>query len=43
LAMAVAGGSDPCDIIRQAQAGKSIEEGLDEELIESLRSLGYIQ
>ena len=43
LAMAVSGGSDPCVIIRQAQAGKNITEDLDEELIENLRSLGYIQ
>ncbi len=43
LAMAVSGGSDPCVIIRQAQAGKNIAEDLDEELIEDLRSLGYIQ
>lgn len=43
LAMAVSGGTDPCDIIRQAQAGENIEKGLYEEQIEALRSLGYIQ
>lgn len=38
-----AAGEKPCDAIYDALAGKSMEEGLDDERIEQLRSLGYIQ
>lgn len=38
-----AAGEKPCAAIYDALAGKSIEDGLDEERIEQLRSLGYIQ
>ncbi|MDX1626422.1 MAG: sulfatase [Wenzhouxiangellaceae bacterium] len=36
-------GGDPCDVIRDATAGAEITDNLDEETIEKLRSLGYIQ
>lgn len=36
-------GDKPCHAIRDAVQGKSIEEGLSDERIEELRSLGYIQ
>lgn len=36
-------GERPCRTLKEAVQGKSIEEGLDEERIEQLRSLGYIQ
>jgi arylsulfatase A-like enzyme len=36
-------GGDPCDVIVNAQRGAEMTERLDDETIEKLRSLGYIQ
>ncbi len=42
-AMSTVAGGDPCDVLQAASKGAEITRDLDEDAIEKLRSLGYIQ
>jgi arylsulfatase len=41
--MSAEAGGDPCEVIKDAVRGADIRDNLDEETIEKLKSLGYIQ
>lgn len=42
-AMSTLAGGDPCDVLKDAVRGSEMTEDLDDETIQKLRSLGYIQ
>lgn len=42
-AMSALAGGDPCDVLEGAVSGSEMTQDLDDETIEKLRSLGYIQ
>ena len=42
-ALSLITGGDPCEAMRTAAAGKTVDSNLTEEQLEQLRSLGYIQ